>query len=317
MSLRTKLQRVLSKKTRKRRKYFPKPLFTESELLFFAQLREAVPEYLVFPQVSMGALIDPPPTLKGASRARARWGYQSKIVDYVIWDTAQSCIVCLVELDDRSHDYKKDKDAERDAMTYEAGLATIRPDVRDLPTIRALRKMILKAGAVTASRNKNESAKKPSGDFRRTLRVALLVTLLTATLCLAFLATHTMTRPTPLQSATAPKGADLKGFVIRHHPCMVYEDQDTISRLEREGCTYGEVTEFTAPFDEALLRKWNRYNQSRLSGNVGCEGYRDSADRILAHTTWSPDEQLGRLDRLYDSALMRGCLKAPKAQIFP
>jgi hypothetical protein len=127
------------------RMHYPKPLLSGSERNFLDLLGEAVPEYRIFSQVCMGALIDPPGYFHGMQRVRARSAYASKIVDYVVYDTSANKVVCLVELDDYSHDNKKEEDAARDAMVAEAGYVTVRADGRWLPSQGALRKSVLEA----------------------------------------------------------------------------------------------------------------------------------------------------------------------------
>ena len=129
------------------RMHYPKPLLSGSERNFLDVLGEAVPEYRIFSQVCMGALIDPPGYYHGIQRVQARKAYASKIVDYVVYDTAANKVVCLVELDDYSHDNKKEEDAARDAMAAEAGYVTVRADGRWLPSQAALRKSVLEARA--------------------------------------------------------------------------------------------------------------------------------------------------------------------------
>lgn len=114
-----------------RRRYFPKPLLTEAETAFWGRLRRAVPDFIVLPQVAMGALVDPAPRLTGEYREKARRRFQSKIVDFAVYDPATGQVVCLVELDDPSHEGRLSHDVERDALTLEAGYVTLRWDVRE------------------------------------------------------------------------------------------------------------------------------------------------------------------------------------------
>lgn len=129
------------------RLFYPKPLLTGSERNFLNRLQDAVPEHFVFPQVCMGALIDPPGYFHGAQRARARVPYQSKMVDFVVYDGKKNEVVALVELDDYSHDDEQERDSQRDAITFAAGYATVRVDGRRLPSEAALRDMVVRARA--------------------------------------------------------------------------------------------------------------------------------------------------------------------------
>jgi very-short-patch-repair endonuclease len=127
------------------RMHYPKPLLTGAERSFLNRLQDAVPEHFVFPQVCMGALVDPPGYFHGVQRVRARIPYQSKMVDFVVYDGKKNEVVALVELDDYSHDNEEERDANRDAITAEAGYATVRVDGRRLPDQAALRDLVLRA----------------------------------------------------------------------------------------------------------------------------------------------------------------------------
>lgn len=116
-----------------------KDILTPNETEFFGRIRQAVPELLVMTQVSMGALMTG--THESGKHIRARMKFAQKIVDFVILD--KDCnVVLLIELDDRMHN--KGKDRERDAMTRQAGYATLRFESRNKPSVPALRAAILK-----------------------------------------------------------------------------------------------------------------------------------------------------------------------------
>ncbi len=101
----------------------PKRLLTGNEVEFLARLRRALPEHHVCPQVAMAAIM--------TSRKR-RGRYDRKIVDYVICDRSMA-VVALVELDDRTHDRRRDK--ARDGLTREAGYVTLRYASRGKPGV--------------------------------------------------------------------------------------------------------------------------------------------------------------------------------------
>lgn len=114
-------------------RYRPRALLTPPEKQFFATLRKAVPELHVFPQVSMGAIMEPVGDPRSADRREARramsaWGsIRANRIDFCLAD-AELNVICLVELDDRSHHsaQAREKDADRDARTAEAGYPTVR-----------------------------------------------------------------------------------------------------------------------------------------------------------------------------------------------
>ena len=108
-----------------------KPLLTPNEVEFFHRLRRALPGYQVFPQVSFGAFL----TDEGRLSAKARWSlrarFDRKIADYVICDRRSLAIVALIELDDRTHNARRDR--ERDGITKAAGYQTFRFQSKQKP----------------------------------------------------------------------------------------------------------------------------------------------------------------------------------------
>jgi len=122
------------------REYLPKALLTGNEKEFFRRLQQAVPEYTLLTQVAMGALMNGRHASGNHLRTRAK--FAQKIVDYVLLDDRLD-VVLLVELDDKTHEKKKDK--ARDAMTDEAGYRTLRVESRAKPPVAELRSLVLKA----------------------------------------------------------------------------------------------------------------------------------------------------------------------------
>lgn len=103
-------------------RFRPQRVMTANEVEFYGRLARALPDCFVFPQVAMSALIAPRSTDKGESLAAFR-AISQKRVDYALLAKDFS-LVCVVELDDRTHD--KRKDARRDAFLASAGIKTIR-----------------------------------------------------------------------------------------------------------------------------------------------------------------------------------------------
>jgi very-short-patch-repair endonuclease len=68
--------------------------------------------------------------------------YNTTRIDFVLFDKNFKAL-CLIELDDQSHDQKQDKDIERDFITKQAGYKTIRFDCRRWPTVDIIRNKIL------------------------------------------------------------------------------------------------------------------------------------------------------------------------------
>lgn len=125
-----------------------RPLLTANEREFFGRLRAALPDHVVLAQVAMGALITTERGLSNSARASARGRFSQKIVDFVVLDASAAKVLCLVELDDRSH--RPERDALRDAITSKAGYRTVRFDSCAKPPVNVLRRELLNAGAADA-----------------------------------------------------------------------------------------------------------------------------------------------------------------------
>lgn len=125
--------------------YKSKQLMTNNEIDFFNQLKESLPECHVFPQVCMGAIISPTINSSDKNFWKVRNSFGQKIIDYVICDNKMK-ILCLVELDDKTHDSvtAKEKDKIRDQITKDAGYKTIRWDSRNKPSVSEIAKIINK-----------------------------------------------------------------------------------------------------------------------------------------------------------------------------
>lgn len=120
-------------------KYRPVPIMTPNELEFFWRISKAVPDAFVFPQVAMSALIAPNEA-NGKKRMAAFRKISQKRVDWAIY-TKDMVLVCIVELDDRTHN--PENDALRDAMLDSAGIPTVRWDSRKKPLVGEIRKTLL------------------------------------------------------------------------------------------------------------------------------------------------------------------------------
>jgi len=106
--------------------YRAKRIMTSNEVEFFQRLRRANPGGYVFPQVAFSALLEP--------SSRNKWAafkhISQKRVDYAIYNNRLE-LLCIVELDDRTHHPKKD--AVRDAAFASAGIVTLRWQASNKP----------------------------------------------------------------------------------------------------------------------------------------------------------------------------------------
>ena len=122
--------------------YVRRDAMTETELKFFRRLVEALPETVVAPQVAMSALVDVPPEQgQGKQGFINRAKFSQQRLDFVVFDREAGSVVCIIELDDRTHDgaAQKAKDAKRDAILEGVGYAVLRFDARQMPTVAQLR----------------------------------------------------------------------------------------------------------------------------------------------------------------------------------
>lgn len=110
---------------------------TEREQDMYKVLKAAFeePTFSVLSQVSMQALITTP---RGDKSMRNR--YDRKYVDFVICSPS-FFVLAVIELDDRTHNSKTGKDAERDAMLRSAGIETLR--YRKIPTPEQVKQDVL------------------------------------------------------------------------------------------------------------------------------------------------------------------------------
>lgn len=123
-------------------------VMTPNEREFFARLKGALPEFEVIPQVAMSALLDVSLPEMHPKYWAMRKEFSQKTVDYVVCRKGAMEVVAVVELDDRTHDAKQDKDAARDAMLANAGIRTIRWDSRAKPTPAEIHARVAQLAAV-------------------------------------------------------------------------------------------------------------------------------------------------------------------------
>lgn len=111
-------------------------LLTRHEKAFYASLMEALPQHHIFPQVSLDVLIEPKAGLTNRQRIALRNRYAQKRPDFVVCEKETFSVIAIVELDDRTHNKKKDQ--ERDAMISSVGYRVERFTDKDKPWIKAI-----------------------------------------------------------------------------------------------------------------------------------------------------------------------------------
>jgi very-short-patch-repair endonuclease len=121
--------------------FIAKNLMTENEKEFYQRLKDAAPHLHIFPQVALNAII----TTKNNNEKNyvLRNKFSQKVADYVITD-GNFRIIAIIELDDKTHNNKKEKDAERDRMIKDAGYNIIRYESTQKPTQEKIRNDLIK-----------------------------------------------------------------------------------------------------------------------------------------------------------------------------
>lgn len=112
------------------KQYKAHALMSENEIEFFERLVKALPEYYIFPQVSLGAILKEI-GMDAKTRQRLRNTFSQKRADFVVYK--DKTIIAIVELDDRTHDTQND--AKRDKMLCEAGYEVMRYESKAKPSI--------------------------------------------------------------------------------------------------------------------------------------------------------------------------------------
>ena len=143
-------------------KFKSKPLLTSNELEFLARLEGAAPELRFFPQVAMGALIEPAVSRRdGKAYYLLRGMFSQKIVDFVAQRRSDSQVVAVIELDDRTHNARKD--ASRDQMLASAGYRIVRWNSKTKPAATSIRAVLLSPPPPPATAAASHAARSEEG----------------------------------------------------------------------------------------------------------------------------------------------------------
>jgi hypothetical protein len=107
-----------------------RPPLTAREQVMYNRLVQTLPDLVVLPQVSFGAL------LTARTRA-ARSSFSRKIADFVVCDRSFK-VVAVIELGDKSNKGKSQRDSERHALLLDAGYRVLQyPRVPDVGRVEA------------------------------------------------------------------------------------------------------------------------------------------------------------------------------------
>lgn len=115
---------------------------TPREQEMFLRLSQAFPQprFVVLSQVAFTALLT-------ARRQSTRNGFNRKVADFVLCDGSFS-VIAAIEIDDRTHVGREDKDAARDAWLTGAGYKVHR--YKTIPDVATLRGDLLAAPETSA-----------------------------------------------------------------------------------------------------------------------------------------------------------------------
>lgn len=119
--------------------FTPMPIMTDSEVLFFAKLQKAMPEYFIFSQVQLSRIIEPS---EEAGSDRSFWFNRicRQSVDYVLVDTDAQTTLLAIELDDWTHESQSrlKADEKKDKALASAGIPILRFHAERLPSVEVI-----------------------------------------------------------------------------------------------------------------------------------------------------------------------------------
>ncbi|HEY4213603.1 MAG TPA: DUF2726 domain-containing protein [Steroidobacteraceae bacterium] len=118
-----------------------RPVMSKPEFIAYGRLIEALPEWLVFPQVQVGSLVEVN-NVPGRQGIRNRFDRLS--ADFVVCGRDGS-VRAVVELDDASHERvdARRRDVKKDSVLKAAGIRVVRIHVRRIPQNSELRGLVL------------------------------------------------------------------------------------------------------------------------------------------------------------------------------
>ncbi len=120
--------------------FAPMPIMTDTEVIFFNKLNNALPEYHIFVQVQLSRIIE-----ANSSETSERSFWFNRIcrqsVDYVIVDVDAQTTLLAIELDDWTHSSKarQKADDKKDKALASAGIAIVRFHAERMPSADMLR----------------------------------------------------------------------------------------------------------------------------------------------------------------------------------
>lgn len=123
----------------------PMPLMTDSEVLFFHKLEQALPEYRIFSQVQLSRMIEP---TEDVGKERQFWFNRvcRQSVDFVLVDKDLQTVLLAIELDDWTHESqaRQRQDAKKDKALASAGIPIMRFHAEKMPSSQIIRHDVLR-----------------------------------------------------------------------------------------------------------------------------------------------------------------------------
>ena len=124
--------------------FMPRDFMTDSEVRFFRQLKQAVPEFLIFSQVGLSRLIE----CTDEEDEKFWFNRINRMsVDYVLVDQDAQQVLVAIELDDWSHEHagRMKADLKKDKALISAGIPMVRFHGEDYVSAAAIRRELLHA----------------------------------------------------------------------------------------------------------------------------------------------------------------------------
>lgn len=122
----------------------PMLLMTDSEVLFFHKLEQALPEYRIFSQVQLSRMIEP---IEDVGKERQFWFNRvcRQSVDFVLVDKDLQTVLLAIELDDWTHESqaRQRQDAKKDKALASAGIPIMRFHAEKMPSSQIIRHDVL------------------------------------------------------------------------------------------------------------------------------------------------------------------------------
>lgn len=119
--------------------YTARPLMTVTELQVYDRLLRALPDYMVFAQVQVSRVLESP------EQDNLYWfNFINRLsYDFVVCDT-DGIPLAAIEIDDDTHQLpeRAEADHRKNRATEAAGIAMLRWQVREIPNLRQIQKII-------------------------------------------------------------------------------------------------------------------------------------------------------------------------------